>query len=381
MAFDAECPFCRVKVQGVPHDLVGASAECPQCGSLFTLSALPTPSSVTAPTLLRLAKKREAAEQKATSRAPMKRLKSRIDPFSSDRIKSGETRPSVTINRARKPLLPVKRLFKAGPPRPRGKPNSFGLASLLAVAVAIYSFSIPSLNFLGTPAAGIGLIFGLVGLAVSHLKSQRFSASVAGSAVSLALLLILAWQSLRPDPASHEAFDPADPLKPSLVLAGNQVQQHRLPLKDDDWTDMSRGAFQKDDLRVRVLSVSVSQASANGGDAKAGGSGKSLLIKLKISNVGAARKIDYTHWSGSGGNLGQKLPALTDNQGKAYFILPATEPEPVKPAHVAPGKSVEDVIRFRAPPADVEYLHLELPGATVGDSGFYRLLIPKRMIN
>jgi len=381
MAFDAACPFCRVRVQGVPHDLAGASAECPQCGSLFTLSALPTPPSVTAPSLMRLAKKREAAEQKAPARAPMKRLKSRINPFSAERAGSGEARRTVTINRARKPLLPIKRLFKTRPPRPRGKPNSFGIASLFAVAVAIYSLSIPSLGFLGAPAAGIGLVFGLVGLAVSHLKSQRFSSSVAGSVVSLALLLIFAWQSLRPASAAHEAFDPADPLKPSLVLAGNQVQQHRLPLRDDDWTDMSRGAFQKDDLRVRVLSASVGQVSVNGRDPKGVGSQKSLLIKLKISNVGAARKIDYSHWSGSGGNLGQKLPALTDNQGKAYVLLPATEPEPVKPAHLAPGKHVEDVIRFQVPPADIEYLHLELPGATVGDSGYYRLLIPRRMIN
>src|SRR5437870_5575695 len=43
MAFIAECPFCRVKLQKVPDHREGDSTECPRCHNLFTLAAMISP--------------------------------------------------------------------------------------------------------------------------------------------------------------------------------------------------------------------------------------------------------------------------------------------------------------------------------------------------
>src|SRR5437016_14654358 len=66
MAFIAECPFCRVKLQKVPDHREGDSTECPRCRNLFTLAIMISPPKPREMAPRRVAKK---AAVRATSAA------------------------------------------------------------------------------------------------------------------------------------------------------------------------------------------------------------------------------------------------------------------------------------------------------------------------
>ena len=106
-----------------------------------------------------------------------------------------------------------------------------------------------------------------------------------------------------------------------------------------------------------------------------------LAIKLRVTNAGVARKINYTGW---GGDPGQGLPILRDNRDRSYAVRTFSPAWVVKGraggATIPSGKSLDDVLVFDAPAGDIAYLRLELPAAPVGAKGQLRMEIPKSMI-
>jgi hypothetical protein len=74
---------------------------------------------------------------------------------------------------------------------------------------------------------------------------------------------------------------------------------------------------------------------------------------------------------------------LRDPSGKAYprKTFPGAEVAgQVHRASIYPGQFKDDLLVFEPPPADVEYLRLELPAANAGAAGLFRLTIPKSII-
>src|SRR5712691_1763839 len=82
MAFSTECPFCHLKMQGVPHDLAGSSSECPRCHNLFTLSVSTAPAEEAAVGPRRIVRKRAPVRK---DESPTGALPPVMEPVSSDR--------------------------------------------------------------------------------------------------------------------------------------------------------------------------------------------------------------------------------------------------------------------------------------------------------
>src|SRR5262249_4287815 len=122
----------------------------------------------------------------------------------------------------------------------------------------------------------------------------------------------------------------------------------------------------------------------NGANSKKPTSDKYLVINLRISNLGVARKIDYRTWREPGAKGETTAVKLSDNSRKGYRVaeLPADVDlgTSVQQASMPPAKPLEDILVFEAPPKSIEYLHLELPASAFGASGKLRFEIPRRMI-
>src|SRR5215467_9090082 len=106
------------------------------------------------------------------------------------------------------------------------------------------------------------------------------------------------------------------------------------------------------------------------------------MIGLRITNAGIARKLDYLSWGGN--TRAQDKPVLRDEQGRPYaekaFAAGWTIKGHVASASIPPGKTLDDILVFEAPPTNVQSLRLELPAAAVGAEGQLRMEIPRRMI-
>jgi hypothetical protein len=262
--------------------------------------------------------------------------------------------------------------------------NLLGVVALFLGAGALVLASIPPLAFLTLPVAGLGLVLALAGClpALAFSKGNLLVPAAGAGANLLVLLLAVLWLGLlgtlpfgkttaNPDadriqaiPLGHPSADPGG-------------------LEQDGWVDASRAAVQQNDVRVQVSTVTVAPVEMYKVQSKPRFSEqKYLLLRLRILNVGAARQLPYETWNAAG--RGPQPPTLTDNFGKDY-TLKSADPDwqMTEQPHrglVAPGRFTDELLVFEPPPADVEFLHVELPATACGGRDMYRLAIPKAMI-
>jgi hypothetical protein len=236
------------------------------------------------------------------------------------------------------------------------------------------------------PLSALALLLGLAGVVTagaSHKTSLRLPA--AGSAVSGAVVVVAllfpallgnAYRAYREKANQDSTGVTAIPLLPR--------PQEETGLEESGWVDGSRAAVQQDHVRVMLTGVAVGPVELKTPSKKQPTREKFLTIRLRIQHVGAAREFPYPSWNEPAPGNEKSLPTLTDNTGKVYrrksFDVGVEVVGQVRRASVFPGTFVEDLLVFEAPPAGVEFLHLELPVAAWGGDGVFRLAIPKSMI-
>jgi hypothetical protein len=350
MPFIAECLFCHGKLRAPDH-AAGWSVPCPTCGNNFTLVPMTHPPQgavlTAAPT--------EAEAAAITADAPLAPL--RLPPL---------------------PIPPPSVTFA---PRPRL--NLLGLAAFLCGSLALLFASLPPLDHGTIPLGILGVLLGLLGLV------QRFTPAwhgialpVAGLVVSLPVLVLsFVW----PDffgPVSHAAARP----NAGLTLAVPIGQETGHVLEQDDgpvWVDASKEMLQQDDLRVRVLAAKVKPLELKDPNQSPTPREPYLVISLRIYNVGAARRIDYTSWAEAGLGQEARLPELHDNTGRTYHLRPITAGMDVvghvRRTRLKPASYANDLLAFEKPPAGVEHLLLELPAAAFGGNGTFRFQVPRSL--
>ena len=278
---------------------------------------------------------------------------------------------------------------KIGAQTKRAPVNPFALSALLFGSAAVISASFPFLKIVTVIFGGIGLVAGILGASSSRGKWKI--GSIAGLLASVVAVGLGTFAMFRSDDRSSENRLTQVPLRNPRASASSQENA----TGETEWVDAGTNAAQQDDVRVRVTSVVVgpvdfkelpgavgkSQASLKVAQKKRE---KYLIIKLRISNAGAGRLIEYGSWSHPSTNSEAGRVSLRDAGGKEYALkVFPPEKEVVGQASkssIPPTKWVDDVLVFDAPSGRVEFLRLELPGESVGNKSNFHLQIPGRMI-
>jgi hypothetical protein len=291
----------------------------------------------------------------------------RVDP-----VRPGSL-PEHVIEKA---FVPADR----SPSPPSLPPDYPSLASFVLGCFAFLAAAILHAGLLTVTLGLAGLALGAFGLFVSSAKRDRRLLPASGLAVSLVAVLVAVlvpgWLSLRPlwdEPTPQVRGGPA-----ALSLSGNDV--FRRPAEGEVLrVDASRDALHYGDVRLRVRSAVVGFADFEPIPGKVPPREWCLVIGLRITNAGIARRLRYNGWGGAG-----EEPVLRDGQGKTYRekVFPPgwVVKGRAKAASIPPGKFLDAVVAFEAPRATVDALSLELPGAPVGVAGKLQVEIPKHMI-
>jgi len=327
MPIEVFCPYCRRGRVRAPENLVGRSVACPSCSSSFTIA----PDSV----LPNLPTNTRSAD---TVTAPAVETLIAIPAVAAE--------PDVDDSRGYPALAPA----------------------LIAITLGSIGFGLSQLPYGRISAAvlgGLGLTAALISLSIMEHKRVLPAVATGVNAVVLLLALLLpSWlgiTSWRPVKAMDDS---------GTVRAVGLTDGVAAPA---EWVDVSKSAWQRDDVRVSVTGSSVGQLELVGPkDKRRWTKEKFLQVRLKIENVGVSRAIDVRGWSA--GPQGPKL------------IPPAGEPSgiktwedgwaaPVKPAAATlfPGRGTEQTLIFPYPATGSGPLRLELPAAAFGGTESVRL--------
>ena len=153
--------------------------------------------------------------------------------------------------------------------------------------------------------------------------------------------------------------------------------------QEGETVDSSKEAQQQGDLRIAITSVSINTAPLIPVAGKKPPMDKFLIVQLRLSNVGVERKYDYSGWGQWGSD---SAATLRDTKGKVLklkrFEATWDVKGQVRSTSIMPGKSVDDVLIFEAPPLkDIPArLRLELPAAAFGHEGNVIFEIPGKTI-
>jgi hypothetical protein len=392
MSFFAECPFCSLKLRGVPEDRRGDSVECPRCHSFFTLAAMADPPKE-APAPLQSAALRESAPLQAApvSSPPAEPARAPVLNFTPLPVPPAvEPAPTSLLARAPAPTRPPdvgnddEDLDDALPPPPAAA-RRLGAVSLLVASVAVAAASVPHLGGLTAPLGGVGVVLGLLGLVARAWSGHPTRLPLAGLGVSLAVLLGARFVPALIGHRQPAAGGPAPVDAPvAAVPLRNPGTGRRAAVSESEWVEASRQAVVKGDIRVRIRSVAVTSVEGKDAAGRLFPPQASLVIGVRLVNVGVAHRVVYRSWADADRPAGQPAPRLTDHHGHRYELRPFAPGEEavghVRGAPLTPGQRADDILVFEPPGADVEYLRLELPAAAFGASGTLRWQIPRGMI-
>ncbi len=372
MSFLAVCPFCHQGKVRAPDTAIGMSATCPNCHNCFTLVASKEPAAKT--------QGLRAAAAAATI-APTKPVLSDATPLPAAIDDDGpvELRPL--------PAEPTSAREKVAfaSYRPEPEPEAESIFSLAMVAFALagaasVASQITHYGRFGTVGlAMLGVVLSFLGL-ISAFRGRRWPALALGVNVVIILLVTIlpSWLAL-------DSWWPRKVVSDRGMTKVRPLDGGAASMLEGGWLDVSKGAWQRDDVLVTFTSAWVSKVELVGpkGNRKYS-KDKLLQIGLKFTNIGAARRIEYRSWQQQSPPDAQPLVA-TDSTGKA--LAPAKFEDVWAPSNYAkdgamlPGKNHEDLLIFDAPDPQAEYVRLELPILAFGDRGQpIRLHIPKSLI-
>ena len=330
MPIEVLCPYCRRGRVRAPETLVGRSISCPSCSSSFTLA----PDSVLP--------------------------KSRNSPTSP---RSGDTETAAAADTS--VAIPA---LVSEPEVDDSRGNPALAPALIAITLGSIGFGLSQLSYGRISAAvlgGLGIVVALISLGV--MEHKRILPTVATGINALVLVLVL----LFPNWLGITSWRPIKEVDDSgTVRAVGLTDGVASPA---DWVDVSKSAWQRDDVRVSVTSVSAGQLELVGPKEKRRWTKEKFLqVRIRVENVGVARAIDFHGWS-----TGPQGPKLIPSAGESVGIktweegwAPATKPAA---ANLFPGRGAEQTLIFPYPATGTGPLRLELPAVAFGGTESVRL--------
>jgi hypothetical protein len=362
-------------VQNVPEARLGSSVTCPRCRNSFTLAPMVNPPALPPREPRIVPRKAAPAPPVAVIEKPAPRPAVAPEPVEDDA-------PAVQPPSVEEILAEPSGAADAPPLSVTHATNYPGLAAFLLGSFAFLAAAVLHRGGITFGLGLAGLVLGLVGFLVAGAP-RRLVLPAAGVAASLAAVVVAVFlpQWLGLSPLWSPPKPPDQPGEAVMALSGAGGLR---PVEDGEvaWVDASRDALLHGDVRLRVSSATVGPAAFEPVPGQKPPSERCLTIGLRITNAGIVRKVNYTSWGGAA--PGRPRLVLRDNQGRTYpekaFSFGWVVKGRTATASIPPGKTLDDVLVFEAPPAAVEYLRLELPGSAVGAEGPFRMEVPRSMI-
>ena len=379
MAILAVCPFCKQGKVRAPDTAVGMSATCPSCHNCFTIAASSEPAAKAGPA-------RTAVAAKAAIASPAKPAVSDPTPLPagiiSDETLESEAVPPLPAEPAPEPRREKIAIMTYRPaPEPETE-SIFSLAmfAFILAGAALFASQITRYGRYATVAlAMLGVFLAFLAL-ISAYRGRRWPAlALAANLLTILLITVLpGWLAL-------DSWWPAKVVNDAGMTKVRPLNGGASGMLEGGWLDVSQGAWQRDDMLIAFSRAWVGKVEMVGPkDKRQVSKSKALVVGLKFTNVGAARRIEYRSWQRPA-PPDAPLPVATDSTGKVLAAMKIDEGWEV-PSHATngtmlPGKSHEDWLLFEAPDPKAEYVRLELPSWAFGDKGEpVRLHIPKSLI-
>jgi hypothetical protein len=332
MPFVGRCPFCGQRSR-IPEASLGASGQCPRCGSFYTLTPVD-----------------EAADNATAAgpAAPRSSLGAATDSvLHSAEASAGE--PSWTA------------------PSARPRPEPLGATALLVAAAALVAASIPFLCALVIPLAGLALLLAVLGYRRTAAGRSRLLPTAASLSAAALLLAAWCWPALL-GPV-YQAARTRQTLDPAALYAVPLPGHHGVT-SDPDWVDADAAALRQGDVLVRVTGVWTGRSA---GDGKQLSANNPECLFVRVQGFKGKRK-DARPASAP------QAPRLTDDRNHELAALGSQRASASGKEAAQPSFFDEHVFSFAAPKAGIEHLRLELPGALWGSSTVFRFKIPAAMI-
>lgn len=360
MSFKAECPFCAVLLRGIPDERTGESTSCPRCGNAFTL--VPDEASIR-PSVSRTT---PVASPPATTTSPeagppVRKSKRYWDPKPLNDLPTRRFRDeALAPAEPNSPPVPNKAAA------PRRATNGIGLASFLLASLAVPTASIPGAARLSLSVATLGLALGLLGVAWALTKARGFRSPLGGLVVSSVMILVVAFGPALAE--QSQRLEAQDQVHEPIVVALGANDGIPVRAVQSGWITAMSEAYQQDDVRVRITSVSVNHPK---GPAEKEQGPTTLAVGVRAINVGAARRIPYTGWNTA---AAKDRPLLVDDQTTWCRQLPSA----AMARKIAPGSSVDELLVFEIPSVEARFWRLTLPLAALGGKGNIQFEIPRQ---
>jgi hypothetical protein len=224
----------------------------------------------------------------------------------------------------------------------------------------------------------LGLCAGLVATALAWRckAKRRFLLPFGACAASGLLLGVAFWFPAQLGPIYQGSRLPPTP--PMTGLRAVPLIGAVRVIAAPEWTDASKFALQRGALRVQVVKVSRGALPARR-EKPAPSPKEFLLVHVRVQGPPALGKKDRDPaafaWTD------QRRPTLTDAAGKTYALKERVDdPVGAKARPETLLAAVDEVFAFEPPPADVDFLKLDLPGAERIGGDNFRVTIPATMI-
>ena len=275
----------------------------------------------------------------------------------------------------------------------RRGPNPLGIAALVMGIIASLTCWIPVVGLLSIPVALIGLLLGIVGFIVAAAsKKTGFAFPLSGVLVCVLSVFIALAATRGCAKAAAEARTQAErtnqtvvPPKPAEAAPATPAapKPPEPPAPIEEWTSAA-SAVRQGDVQVRITAVAVGKVELKDmfGE-KEESKGAFLKIGVEVTNLSAAKKIDFRTWRGTGFSFGGEFAALTDDHQNSYKRVSFGSSSPaggVESESIYPEKAIADVLVFEVPVAAATSLRLQLPAGNFGGEGMLRFEIPAGMI-
>lgn len=328
MPFTAVCPHCRAAKFRARRKKIGSAFACTRCKEEFQLQP---------------ATKGELRALKAARIA-------HTAPES-----AAETTPTPAA-------APAEAVPTPPPVAHTDYPLRFALVALGMFGLAVVAGQFPYGRFAAAPLAGLGAI--LAALTLFGLEKQRRVAWAGVALNGLAFVGIFAF----PDWIGQGSWVPTGGPEngPKQVLAFGR--DGTLPRVAAEWVNSHESVWEHGDVRVAVDGLLLLPAEKKAKN-------RFLQIRLKLTNVGVARAVQFTGWPPAPPPDDVKL----STQAGIFLDQRADTEKPAKVA-VLPGKTAETTLTFAANPGPPSDLRLELPAKAFGGTEPVKFQIPRAQV-
>jgi hypothetical protein len=354
-----QCPYCGQGKVNAPESAIGLTVVCRLCSSCFTIAP-------------------DTLMPKAATPAAARLVESRKTTTRTDAAARAETALAVLTGAPTEPSTAVASVAPVAPvevvPVPQRSDSSF-VPALIALCCGGIGLAVSQLPYGRFGTVGLGVIgLAFAGVAVAMAQGKRWLPTAALSLNGLALLLAV----LLPEWLGVSSWRPVRTADDSNVVRAVGLQDGLA--SPAEWVDVSKAAWQRDDVRVGVSGFTIAPVELVGAKDKRVWTKEPVLqIRVKVENVGVARPFEVHPWPTASG---PESPRLTDASGKVITFKKFADgwtpsARPPQPKVLFPGRSTEQLLIFDAPGKTSGDLRLELPASVFGGTESVKLLLPR----